>query len=103
MPLRVPPKWEATCFVHWYGVPKAQVQPTAPTPAAPTPAQPAAAPGTPVKLSLKSGTPFLGNANAKVTVVEYADYQCPFCEKFYTTVMNELKTKFMKQLFEYGG
>lgn len=25
----------------------------------------------------------LGDANAKVTVVEYADFQCPFCERYF--------------------
>lgn len=35
-----------------------------------------------------------GNKNAKVTVVEYSDFQCPFCERAYPT---------MKQLIkEYG-
>lgn len=29
MPLRVPPKWEAICLVHWKGVSPAQAQPTA--------------------------------------------------------------------------
>ena len=29
MPLRVPPKWLATCFVHWKGVLPAQAQPIA--------------------------------------------------------------------------
>ena len=29
MPLRVPPKCDATCFVHWYGVFIAWAQPTA--------------------------------------------------------------------------
>ena len=29
VPLRVPPQWEATCFVHWYGVYIACAQPTA--------------------------------------------------------------------------
>jgi hypothetical protein len=27
--LRVPPQWEATCLVHWYGVSMACAQPTA--------------------------------------------------------------------------
>lgn len=27
--------------------------------------------------------PFLGEANAKVTIVEFGDYQCPFCERFF--------------------
>ena len=29
MPLRVPPKWLATCLVHWKGVLPAQAQPMA--------------------------------------------------------------------------
>jgi hypothetical protein len=28
VPLRVPPQWEATCFVHWNGVLIAHAQPT---------------------------------------------------------------------------
>ena len=28
MPLPVPPKWEATCLVHWNGVSMDQAQPT---------------------------------------------------------------------------
>ena len=28
IPLRVPPKCEATCLVHWYGVSSASAQPT---------------------------------------------------------------------------
>ncbi len=46
-------------------------------------------------INLKADVPYLGNKDAKVTVVEYADYQCPFCEKFYTSVMSELKTKYI--------
>ncbi len=29
IPFRVPPKWLATCLVHWNGVSPAQAQPTA--------------------------------------------------------------------------
>jgi protein-disulfide isomerase len=49
----------------------------------------------PIPVSLKPGVPFKGNADAKVTVIEYADYRCPFCEKFYTTVMPDLKSKYI--------
>ncbi len=54
-----------------------------------------AAPTGPVNITLKDGTPFLGNADAKVTVVEFADYQCPFCEQWYKTVWPELKSKYV--------
>ncbi|MDR3642554.1 MAG: DsbA family protein [Candidatus Doudnabacteria bacterium] len=70
------------------GTPSAQAPAQAPA------AQPAAA-GTPVKITLKPNTPFLGNASAKVTVVEYADYECPFCEQFFKTVWPELKAKYV--------
>jgi protein-disulfide isomerase len=44
------------------------------------------------KISLK-GEPFKGGANAKVTIVEYSDFQCPFCKRGYDTIeQNVLKT-----------
>ena len=30
-----------------------------------------------------SGAPFKGDANAPVVIVEFSDYQCPFCAKFF--------------------
>ncbi len=64
-----------------------------------------------VVLNLNPNTPYLGNSKAKVTVVEYADYRCPFCEKFYTDVYSKLKSeyidtdkiKFMYQDFAFLG
>jgi len=46
------------------------------------------------KISLK-GEPAKGPANAKVTIVEYSDFQCPFCSRGYQT----LETQVLK---EYG-
>jgi protein-disulfide isomerase len=41
------------------------------------------APGT--KVNVANGRfPAKGNKNAKVTIVEFADFRCPFCEQFYT-------------------
>lgn len=33
-----------------------------------------------------AGAPFRGPANARVTVVEYADFQCPTCRGFYSII-----------------
>ncbi|MFN8543553.1 MAG: thioredoxin domain-containing protein [Candidatus Binatia bacterium] len=39
------------------------------------------------------GRPSRGPADAKVTIVEYADFQCPFCSRVYATVEEQvLKT-----------
>ena len=36
------------------------------------------------------GRPALGNQEAKVTVVEFTDYQCPFCSRFEKTTFKQL-------------
>ena len=46
------------------------------------------------KISLK-GQPSKGPESAKVTIVEYSDFQCPFCARGYQTVENQV-------LKEYG-
>lgn len=58
---------------------------TAPsTPAATAPSAPSA-PSAPQKVDVKvtANDPVKGNPNAKLTIVEFADYQCPFCERFF--------------------
>jgi protein-disulfide isomerase len=37
----------------------------------------------------------LGSATAPLTLMEFADFQCPFCRKFHTTVFDELKRNFV--------
>ncbi len=39
--------------------------------------------------------PVLGNKNTKVTIVEFSDYQCPFCRKFWTETFSELKKNYI--------
>jgi protein-disulfide isomerase len=40
--------------------------------------------------------PPLGDANAKVAVVEFADYRCPFCEQFFTQTENRVMSDYVK-------
>jgi protein-disulfide isomerase len=37
-----------------------------------------------------AGRPVRGNPNAKVTVVNYDDLQCPFCSRMHSTLMEEI-------------
>ena len=39
-----------------------------------------------------TGRPVRGNPNAKVTVIVFDDFQCPFCSRMHSTVTNSLKT-----------
>src|SRR5438067_9307791 len=43
------------------------------------------------KLDLQ-GFQMLGSKDAPLTLVEFTDYQCPFCRQFHVTTFNELKT-----------
>lgn len=41
------------------------------------------------------GIPMIGDKNAPVTVVEFTDYQCPFCQRFHVATFPELKKKYV--------
>ncbi len=43
------------------------------------------------------GSPFEGAADAKVTLVEFSDFQCPFCQKG-SQIVAELRKKYGKKL-----
>ena len=58
--------------------------PTVAAPAGQAPQAPTAPDPEQVKKDLKMGHfPVKGNENAKVTIVEFSDFECPFCGKFY--------------------
>lgn len=83
-------------------------QPSAP---AAVPAQVAPpAPGAKVDVSV-GHLPVLGKDSAKVTIVEFADFRCPFCEKLFTDVEIQLikdyvdtgKAKFAFRHYQFLG
>lgn len=43
-----------------------------------------------VKLTVKESDHIRGNPNAPVTIIEYSDFECPFCERFHPTVKQAL-------------
>ncbi len=71
---------------------------------------PAAAQGAPVDVSV-GHFPVLGNKDAKVTIIEFADFRCPYCEQFFTKVEPQLikdyvdtgKVKFAFRQFPFLG
>ena len=42
----------------------------------------------------QTGRPFKGRADAKVVIVNYDDYQCPFCAHMHHTLVDELMPKY---------
>ena len=46
------------------------------------------------KLNLE-GFAMLGSKEAPLTIVEFTDYQCPFCQRFHTTSFAELKKNYI--------
>lgn len=60
--------------------------------------KPAAPPGPPEPTKAKlnmTGSEMLGSKDAPLTMVEFTDYQCPFCQRFHTTAFTELKKNYI--------
>ena len=65
----------------------AEAQPSQPTQPAPTPP-----PAAKANFAITDADHIRGDVNAPITIVEFSDYQCPYCSRFHTTmqqVMND--------------
>ena len=60
----------------------------------------AAVPSTPVVVPRCTAAPRVehvkGNANAKVTIVEYSDFQCPYCAQYSVQTFPQIEEKYIK-------
>jgi protein-disulfide isomerase len=57
----------------------------------------AAPPPTPALEAISVGdNPFLGNKNARVVLLDFSDYQCPFCGRFVRETMPQLEQEYIK-------
>jgi len=45
---------------------------------------------------IENGSPVMGNINAPITIVEWGDYQCTFCYKFYQNTLDIINKDFIK-------
>jgi protein-disulfide isomerase len=53
-------------------------------------------PAMPANLTLSvDGSPFKGDKDAKLTLVEFSDYECPFCANFFTETLARIEQDFI--------
>lgn len=56
-----------------------------------------AVPSAPEYVKVEAGdNPVLGDKNAKVQIVEFSDYQCPFCRLFWKNTLPSIKDAYIK-------
>ncbi len=53
------------------------------------------APPKPVEVRERADAPVIGDVNAPVTLIEFSDFQCPFCQRFFQESYPTLKSKYV--------
>lgn len=67
-----------------------------PAAAKPPAAQPQPAPAAPTSAKISTDDdPVLGDKNAKVTLIEFSDYECPFCKRHFDQTYPQLKKDYI--------
>tara|TARA_Y100000310_G_scaffold343027_1_gene448806 strand:+ start:3647 stop:4357 length:711 start_codon:yes stop_codon:yes gene_type:complete len=72
------------------GAEKADLAPSIPS-AEPSPA---AAPSAPADVEIGDAY-FLGKKNAKIEIIEFSDFQCPFCKRFFDQTMGQIMDNYV--------
>ena len=57
---------------------------------------PTTQPTSPVKISADND-PIIGNPDAKISIIEFSDFQCPFCARFYTQTLPLIHEEYIEQ------
>ena len=60
----------------------------------PSPSQPSQPSGDPGSASADDDA-VLGNENAPVTMIEFSDYQCGFCARFWSQTLPQIKKEYI--------
>jgi protein-disulfide isomerase len=63
---------------------------------APTPSAPPAAAPTVNMEALMDDDAVKGDPNAPVTIIEFSDFECPFCSRFYSQTLSQIDEKYIK-------
>lgn len=65
-----------------------------PTPSAPTPTAPTPAPTNNTPAGVDDDA-VLGDENAEITLIEFTDYQCPFCQRHFNDTYGQIKSQYI--------
>jgi len=58
--------------------------------------------GSGVKISVSvDDAPFFGDENAPITIIEFSDFECPFCARFYSQTLPQLKSEYGDTIIFY--